>query len=134
MHAHAAETLLPFLNPGASVLDVGSGSGYLTRVLAELVRPNGSNSGGKAVGVEHVGALVDMAIGNVKKEDAGNRGGEGQGRLRGSSLLESGQLKFFKGDGRLGCEAEAPYDAIHVGAAAKEVHAELVGQLKRPGR
>lgn len=125
MHAHAAETLLPYLNPGSAVLDVGSGSGYLTRVLAELVRP-----GGKVVGVDHVGALVDMAVGNVLKEQRA----EGDGHETGKALLESGQIKFIKGDGRRGCEAEAPFDAIHVGAAASELHGELVGQLKRPGR
>ena len=113
------------------MLDVGSGSGYLTRVLAELVRP-----GGKVVGVEHIGALVDMAVGNVLKEDKDEdkEGTQGEGLEKGKGLLESGQIKFVKGDGRLGCEAEAPFDAIHVGAAAGELHAELVGQLKRPGR
>ena len=131
MHAHAAETLLPYLKPGSAVLDVGSGSGYLTRVLAELVRP-----GGKVVGVEHVGPLVDMAVGNVLKEQAGEDEDEGSegGSRGGKKLLESGQIKFIKGDGRRGCEAEAPFDAIHVGAAASELHGELVGQLKRPGR
>lgn len=37
MHASAAEALLPFLTPGARVLDVGSGSGYLCAVFADLV-------------------------------------------------------------------------------------------------
>ena len=121
------------------MLDVGSGSGYLTRVLAELVWP-----GGKAVGMEHIGALVDAAVGNVQKEkerdEADGKDGEGsikeggEGGGGGKSLLESGALKFFKGDGRLGCKEEAPFDAIHVGAAAREMHGELVGQLKRPGR
>lgn len=37
MHAHAVETLAPFLKPGAKVLDVGSGSGYLCAVFGEMV-------------------------------------------------------------------------------------------------
>ena len=56
MHASAAESLLPYLKPGATVLDIGSGSGYLTHVLAELVKPNG-----KVVGLDHIQGLVDLA-------------------------------------------------------------------------
>ena len=49
MHVAAAESLLPFLYPGARVLDVGSGSGYLTHVLATLV-----GGEGRVVGVDHI--------------------------------------------------------------------------------
>ena len=35
-----------------------------------------------------------------------------------SALLGTGQLTLITGDGRQGYEPEAPYDAIHVGAAA----------------
>ena len=62
MHANACESLLPFLYPGANVLDVGSGSGYLTHVLAELVQP-----GGKVVGVEHIQALAKLGRTNTGK-------------------------------------------------------------------
>jgi SAM-dependent methyltransferase len=37
------------LAPGASVLDVGSGSGYLLAVMARMVQP-----GGRVYGVEHI--------------------------------------------------------------------------------
>lgn len=51
-------------------------------------------------------------------------------------------FKFFflslrilvQGDGRLGYKAKAPYDAIHVGAAAPETPHELIKQLKPGGR
>jgi hypothetical protein len=36
-------------------------------------------------------------------------------------LLDAGQLTLMEGDGRLGCPEHAPYDAIHVGAAAPSV-------------
>lgn len=49
-------------------------------------------------------------------------------------MLESGQVRFVLGDGRKGWTEGAPYDAIHVGAAAAEHHKELTEQLKAPGR
>ncbi len=55
----------------------------------------------------------------------------------GREMLESGKVRFVKGDGRLGLsegEGEGGWDAIHVGAAAKEAHAVLVEQLRKPGR
>lgn len=121
MHAAALESLLPYLHPGAKVLDIGSGSGYLTHVLAELVKP-----GGRVVGVEHIQALVEMGRVNVGKS------AEGRG------LLEMGVVGFVKGDGRVGVEEEEGgkgWDAIHVGAAAvKGGEGRLVGLLKAPGR
>ncbi|EMF08751.1 protein-L-isoaspartate O-methyltransferase [Sphaerulina musiva SO2202] len=115
MHANAAEALLEFLRPGNRVLDVGSGSGYLTHVLGELGK-------GKVVGVEHIQALVDLSRENTGKS------------AEGRELMEKGILQYVRGDGRLGWEAEAPYDAIHVGAAAAGHQQRLIDQLKSPGR
>lgn len=95
MHANAAESLLPYLKPGARVLDVGSGSGYLTCVLAALVMP-----GGMVVGVEHIDALREMGEGNARKGEV-SRG-----------WVERGEVRFVKGDGRLGWREGAPWDAI----------------------
>lgn len=120
MHANAAESLLPILTPGSRVLDIGSGSGYLTHVLAELVKP-----GGTVVGVEHIQALADLGKVNTEKS------------AEGRELLASGGIRFVRGDGRKGWSGEGGeggFDAIHVGAAAVGVHRELVDQLRRPGR
>lgn len=117
MHVAAAEALLPFLYPGARVLDVGSGSGYLTHVLASLV-----GAEGRVVGIDHIQELADLAKRNTGKS------------AEGRDMLEKGQVAFVKGDGRKGWSDGAPYDAIHVGAAAVEAHAPLVEQLKTPGR
>ncbi|KAI7201188.1 hypothetical protein KC352_g19424, partial [Hortaea werneckii] len=115
--AAACESLLPYLRPGARVLDIGSGSGYLTHVLAELVKP-----GGKVIGVEHLAPLVELARRNTERS------------VEGRELLESGGIRYVKADGRLGWKEEGPYDAIHVGAAAAGQNRELVEQLRAPGR
>ncbi|KAL8825058.1 MAG: hypothetical protein Q9191_004645 [Dirinaria sp. TL-2023a] len=119
MHASACESLLPFLYPGARVLDIGSGSGYLTHVLSKLL---GDESEGRVVGVDHIQGLVDLATGNMQKSDDGKK------------ILSNGKVKFVKADGRKGWAEEGPYDAIHVGAAATEAHPSLLDQLKAPGR
>lgn len=120
MHANACESLLDYLKPGAKVLDIGSGSGYLTHVLAELVKP-----GGTVVGVEHIQALADLGRKNVEKS------------AEGRELLLNGGITFVKADGRKGWTGkggEEGYDVIHVGAAAVSFHQELIDQLKSPGR
>ena len=45
-------------------------------------------------------------------------------------MLKSGNLKLFAGDGRLGYADDAPYDAIHVGAAAAEIPQAVIIKLK----
>ncbi len=50
------------------------------------------------------------------------------------SLLDSGKVIIIEGDGRLGYPDKAPYDAIHVGAAAPEIPQALLDQLKPGGR
>ena len=117
MHASACCSLLPFLNPGSRVLDIGSGSGYLTAVLAHLVTPSGT-----VIGVDHIQPLVSLSTSNFEKSSEGRK------------MLEDGVVKFIKADGRKGWAEGAPYDAIHVGAAAAEHHEELTRQLKAPGR
>lgn len=117
MHAHALELLSGNLKEGSRALDVGSGSGYLTACMALMVGPTG-----KAVGIDHIKELVDGSITNIKKDPSLG------------ALLETGQITMVTGDGRKGYEPEAPYDAIHVGAAAPTLPIDLVKQLKPGGR
>lgn len=114
MHAFALELLADKLKPGAKVLDVGSGSGYLTACFARMI------GDGQVIGVEHQPALAKLGVANIRKDDA--------------SLIESGRVKIFEGDGRLGKAEFAPYDAIHVGAAAPNKPLELIKQLANGGR
>ncbi|QSS67526.1 L-isoaspartate O-methyltransferase [Histoplasma capsulatum G186AR] len=123
MHAHACELLLPYLNRDSRVLDIGSGSGYLTHVFANLITDDASTpSKGIVIGIDHIKALVDMCNTNMAKSQSGR------------DLLESGKVRFVLGDGRLGYPEGGPYDAIHVGAAAEMIHPTLIDQLRAPGR
>ena len=85
MHAAAITALLPFLHPGANVLDIGSGSGYLCAVFAHLVKPEGH-----VVGVEHIPQLCTLSEKNLKKSTMH------------SQMLEDGLIKIVRGDGRKG--------------------------------
>lgn len=116
MHGHCLTLLESHLAPGNRVLDVGSGSGYLTAVMAMMVSPSGLT-----IGVEHISQLVERS----REAILGGRAGE---------LMASGHLAIHESDGREGFPDAAPFDAIHVGAAAPELPLALVDQLKRGGR
>lgn len=76
--------MLPYLRPGAKVLDVGSGSGYLAAVLYHLV-----GEGGKVVGIDHIPELVDWSVENLKKDGL-------------EKALDSKEIEMIAGDGRQG--------------------------------
>ncbi|KAI8422389.1 hypothetical protein MSG28_006246 [Choristoneura fumiferana] len=52
----------------------------------------------------------------------------------GSGYLTACMAHMLGGDGRAGYEPEAPYNAIHVGAAAPSLPQALIAQLKPGGR
>ncbi|KAI9487963.1 protein-L-isoaspartate O-methyltransferase [Zychaea mexicana] len=114
MHGYALEKMQDFLKPGMRALDVGSGSGYLTACMANMVGPEG-----RVIGIEHIQELVDISERNVKKHH--------------KDWMVAGRVKFVAGDGRQGYPEDSPYDCIHVGAAASEKPTELLRQLKAPG-
>ncbi|KAJ4712463.1 Protein-L-isoaspartate O-methyltransferase [Melia azedarach] len=116
MHATCLQILEENLQPGMRALDVGSGTGYLTACFALMVGPQG-----RAVGVEHIPELVAASIKNIEKSAA-------------ATLLKEDVLSVHVGDGREGWPEFAPYDAIHVGAAAPEIPKALIDQLKPGGR
>lgn len=136
MHATCLELLRGRLQPGARVLDVGSGSGYLAAVLCELQRvharqeagpqrqgggADGGAVGGRVVGIEHIAELQQWALENMGRDH------------HTQEMIQSEEVQLVVGDGRLGWEEAAPYDAIHVGAAAPSVPEPLVRQLKPGG-
>lgn len=121
MHAYALDNLSKHLSrPDCKVLDVGSGSGFLTMCFARYLQEATPESTGLVVGIEHHPKLVEFSIGNLNSDDP--------------KFLSEGKIKIIQGDGRLGCLEHAPYDAIHVGAAAAEVPDKLLEQLKPGGR
>jgi protein-L-isoaspartate(D-aspartate) O-methyltransferase len=90
----------------ARVLDVGAGSGYTTAILATLAKD--------VVAIERHRALAD----------------EARARL---AALGVSNATFVVGDGTLGAEEHAPYDAILVSAAGPRIPDALVTQLARGG-
>jgi protein-L-isoaspartate(D-aspartate) O-methyltransferase len=96
---------------GATVLDVGSGSGWTTALLAQLTGPKGA-----VVGVESVPELVEF----------------GRRNLTGFQLpwarIEPARPR------ELGAAEAAPFDRILVSADAGQVPAELEAQLGVGGR
>ena len=75
--------------------------------------------GGKVVGIEHLPELSEMSKRNLVKDP----------ELK--SLIDNGELVIVTGDGRLGYPEEAPFDAIHVGAAAPVIPLSTTLQMKR---
>ena len=115
MHAYALEYLSDFCTENSKILDIGSGSGYLTCALSAM-----TNYKGIVVGVEHIQKLIDFSINNVRKNHC--------------DLLDNKKIIFVNSDGRLGYKEFGPYKAIHVGAAVEEKPIELLNQLDYNGR
>lgn len=63
MHAKALDVLADKLVDGAKVLDVGSGSGYLTSCIAHMIGPKGN-----VYGIDHVKELVQQSESNIKRD------------------------------------------------------------------
>jgi len=128
MHAHALEELIPSLLTAAHdhpddelrILDVGCGSGYLTACFGRMVDrgPNGPIEPlvkGKVFGIDAWSELVDFSRANMSKED--------------SDLFDTGTVTLQAGDGWEGLPDAAPFNAIHVGAAAATFPKNLMQQL-----
>ena len=95
------------LKPEHKVLELGTGSGYQTAILARLA--------GQVYSIERIKPLLDEAFERV---------------------LELGlrNVHFRYGDGTLGWPEEAPFDRILITAGAPEVpRALLLGHLKDGG-
>ncbi len=95
------------LSPMDKVLEIGTGSGYVTALLAELT--------GSVMSIERHESLAESA----------------RARL---AALGYSNVKVVTGDGTRGFPEAAPYDAMVVSAAAAEVPPALIAQLGEGGR
>jgi len=93
--------------PLHNVLEVGTGCGYQTAVLAPLV--------GKLYSIERIDPLLQRAKQRLKE-------------------LEIRNVRFRHGDGSAGWKAYAPFDGILVAAAPLTVPESLLEQLAMGGR
>lgn len=93
--------------PLEKVLEIGTGSGYQTAILAQLVD--------KLYTVERIQALLDRAKEHLK-------------------LLSLRNVQFKHDDGNLGWPERGPFDGIIVTASPRHIPPELVEQLSPGGR
>jgi len=89
------------------VLEIGTGSGYQAAILAELVK--------QVYSIERIAGLAQKA--ELLLRELGYR-----------------NISVAAGDGTLGMPEEAPFDAVIITAAAPQIPAPLVAQLKDSGR
>lgn len=106
------KNMLEWLNvePGQHILDVGSGSGWTSALLAELSKPDG-----RVTAVERISELVEFGRDNSKRHGIQN-------------------IEFHQAGQLYGWPANAPYDRILVSAGADELPLELIDQLKPGGK
>ncbi|QQK78298.1 protein-L-isoaspartate(D-aspartate) O-methyltransferase [Salicibibacter cibarius] len=95
------------LFPESRVLEVGTGSGFQTALLAAFSE--------SVYTVERIGALHERAKERLKEAEFTN-------------------IHFKHGDGNLGWKENAPFDRIMVTAAAPDIPEQLLGQLKNGGK
>jgi protein-L-isoaspartate(D-aspartate) O-methyltransferase len=93
--------------PVARVLEIGTGSGYQTAVLAQLID--------KVYSVERIRPLQSKA----------------RQRIR---ALKLHNVQFIHSDGGQGWQGQAPFDGIMATAAPAEIPEELLAQLAPGGR
>lgn len=98
---------------GEKILDIGSGSGWTSALLGEVVGPEG-----KVIAIDIVPELVEFGEKNVAKYD----------------FIKSGIAEFICADGSKGYEKEAPFDKILASASAETLPQAWKEQLKIGGR
>jgi protein-L-isoaspartate(D-aspartate) O-methyltransferase len=112
--------------PGEKILDIGSGSGWTTALLAHIVS-GGLNSKfkiqnaklkGKVIAIDIISELVEFGKKNVAKYN----------------FIERGIVEFICTDGSKGYKKESPYDKILASASARKLPQAWKEQLKVGGR
>lgn len=104
---HARYLELLHLTGRERVLEIGTGSGYQTVLLAHLVA--------QVFSIERIPALMQQARENIQHTGVNN-------------------VSLLLGDGSIGWREYAPYDAILVSAGAPSIPQPLLDQLAEGGR
>jgi protein-L-isoaspartate(D-aspartate) O-methyltransferase len=106
--------MLELLQPqkGEKILDIGTGSGWSTALLAHIVGEKGY-----VVTAEHIPELVKMAKKNIGKYD----------------FIKNGTVRIMKKDGSKGYRTAAPYDKIIAAASANEIPKVWMQQVRVGG-
>ncbi|WP_457742103.1 protein-L-isoaspartate(D-aspartate) O-methyltransferase [Thermococcus sp.] len=107
-HMVAIMLELADLRPGMNVLEVGTGSGWNSALISELVKTD-------VYTIERIPELVEFARRNLERAGVKN-------------------VHVIQGDGTLGFPPKAPYDRIIVTAGAPDLPKPLVEQLKPGGK
>ncbi len=107
--------MLELLQPkeGDKILDIGSGSGWTTAILSEIV-----GKSGKVYGIELIKELKEFGEKNTEKYN----------------FVRKGIAKFIRGDGSKGLPEEGLFDKILVSVATDKIPSKLREQLKINGR
>jgi len=115
---------------GDKILDVGSGSGWTTALLAYIVSEKEPNSkfkiqnsklnglNGRIIAIEIIPEIKEFGERNVAKYN----------------FIEKGIVEFILADGSKGYKKEAPFDKILASASAERLPSAWKEQLKIGGR
>ena len=141
-HANQLDLLRKWLNPGASILDCGSGSGYLSTVLALLVCSE-AESAGRVTSLERRTAFTSACIPRIATtlnaiSDFNSNGNEARVFFKTAPCITQ-RIVVLPVDGTDDLVfPNAPYDAIRVGFALPSEESQettnLLKQLRRGGR
>ncbi len=119
-----AALLAEFLEPksGENILEIGTGSGWLTAIIAFTVCGENKGSGfefpGKVLSIEHSSVIRGSAEKNLES----------------LGLVSGGAVELLKGNGLKGYKKNSPYDRIIAGVSVKSIPLEWKNQLKIGGR